>query len=676
MFIFKDIPFLRICLPFVAGILVAVPLGLNAVALPLFFVLVLIGVILTWLKSSSLNKLLFFLCADAFLFCFAINLSYSCNIVKNKAFYGLYAKKDSTNKMIVVIKDLPVQKQKFVKCELKVLKVKTKTGYKNTKGDLIGYFKNAQLTNQLQAGNVLLINSKLLEIESPKNPYEFDYKSYMAHRQVYYTTFIDSGAFAITPHAAPLSSLWLIGLKIKKHLLWNLKNSELDKNAYGICAALLTGYDDDIDTSVMEAFSHSGTLHVLSVSGLHTGLIYLVLSFLFDLIDRKKKYKIIKFVFITGCLWLFALVTGFSAPVLRAVIMFNLLGFGKIFFRSDYRNQINILLVSAFMLLCYNPFLIYNIGFLLSYFALFGILFFQPIFAKLWQPHTKITLLIWQSVTASFAATLSTLPFTLFYFKQFPLWFFICNLIVVPATFVILLMAILVVLKVTPVCKIINFIIIFLTSFINLFNREGAGYIDNIHFTAIDAILLSLLLIIITVGFYFRSYKYIIYSAIVLLCWQVNGLITSYNAKNKNYLTVYHLKKQNAFSIKNKKEVVINSIGIADFSFHVKPHLISFNNPSINGKAFNHVISRIKHFLIIDKQNLWPVTDYRNISVLVISNNCKVKATDLQQFNNLKTIVADGTNNRYTIKQLAKLCSKFGVEFFSTQSKGAYVCEI
>lgn len=661
----------------VAGILVAVQLKLNAVVLPFLFVLLGIALILILLqKKTGLNKLLFFLCADIFLFCFGVNLTYSYNIVNEKAFYGHYAKIDSTSKMLVVVKDLPVQKQKFVKCELKVLQVKTNTFYTNTKGTLVGYFKNSQASSSIQAGDVIVINSKLMEIESPKNPLEFDYKTYMAHRQIHYTTFIDSCAFAITGNEAPLSAVWLMGLKIKKHLLSTLKNSGLDKDAYGICAALLTGYDDDIDSSIREAFSHSGTLHVLSVSGLHTGLIYLVLAFMFDLIDRKKKHKITKFIFITLCLWLFALITGFSAPVLRAVIMFNLLGFGKIFFRSDYRNQINILLVSAFMLLCFDPFLIYNIGFLLSYFALFGILFFQPLFAKWWQPERKFTLMIWESFTASFAATISTLPFTLFYFKQFPLWFFICNLIVVPTTFVILLLAVLVVLKVTPVYKIINCIIILLTYFINFFNREGAGYIDNIHFTAIDAVLMSLLLFFITLGFYFRSYKYIMFSVVLLLCWQLNGIIISYNAKNQNYLSVYHLKKQNAFSIKNKQEVVIDSIGLADFNFHVKPHLISFNNPAIDQKPFNYVITPSNHCLIVDKQNFWPKADYRHISVLVISNNFKVKATDLQQFSNLKTMVADGTNNRYTIKQLAELCSKFGVEFYSTQSKGAYVLEI
>src|SRR6476620_11471941 len=140
---------------------------------------------------------------------------------------------------------------------------------------------------------------------------------------------------------------WQAGLSCKEFVLKSLKEGGLSAEAYGICAALLTGYDADIDSGIMEAFSHSGTLHVLSVSGLHTGLIYLVLSFLFDLADRRKNRKLLKFLFITFFLWGFALVAGFSAPVLRAVIMFNLLGFGKIFFRAGARHQVNILCVSA-----------------------------------------------------------------------------------------------------------------------------------------------------------------------------------------------------------------------------------------------------------------------------------------------------------------------------------------
>jgi competence protein ComEC len=571
-----------------------------------------------------------------------------------------------------VVNDLPVEKEKTLKCELKLLQVKTDSVYKTSQGTLIAYFRKS-FAGKIKTGQTIFLNTQLVTIEAPKNPGEFDYKNYMMNKQITHVCFPDSNSFAILNIESRISPVWYFGLRVKQKILTALKESKLSADAYGICAALLTGYDDEIDRSVMDAFSHSGTLHVLSVSGLHTGLIYLVLSFLFDFIDRKKKKKITRFLFITICLWFFALITGFSAPVLRAVIMFNLLGFGKIFFRNDYRNHINILLASAFTLLCYNPFLITDIGFILSYFALFGILFFQPVFSELWEPENRIAKSLWQNVTASFAATVSTLPFTLFYFKQFPVWFFICNLVVVPATFVILMLALLVVLKMGNIAACINSLIKFLIWFIGLFNFSGLGYIDNIDFSKTDAILLSAFIFIISLTFYKRSYRYVVYLFLLLIFWQTNALIVSWQVKQQNLLTVYHVKKESVFSVKNKIEVYLDSVSDKVFNFHIKPQMISFNYPAIITRKFNYIHSGNKTILVLNKKNFWPEIDKKSVSTLVISNNFRLSSKDLEEFSSLKLLVADGSNNNYILRHLEELCSKFGIEFYSTKHKGAYM---
>lgn len=673
---FKHIPFFRILIPFVTGILLSSLLELPLISWLVLLCILLITLCFAFFKSKPVFKISFILCTDIFLFLMAVNLVNVNRAANDKFFYGHLIKQDTINRLLVVIDEVPVEKEKFIKCGLKVLTVKKENEHKAASGRLIGYFKKSVNANQLKAGNVVLINSMLLEVEPPKNPYEFNYKNYLANKQIHYISFVDSSSFQLTQATGGISPIWLFGLKTKEYILSALKNGGLTKEAYAICAALLTGYDHDIDNTVMEAFSHSGTLHVLSVSGLHTGLIYLVLAFICDLIDRRKKYKIARFVFITICLWSFALVTGFSAPVLRAVIMFNLLGFGKIFFRNDYRNQINILFVSAFILLGYDPFLIYDIGFLLSYFAMFGILFFQPIFSNLWQPGNKISSYLWQSISASFAATLTTLPLTLFYFKQFPLWFFICNLVVVPATFIILLLAVLVVLKVSKTALIINGLIKLLIAFINLFNVSGAGYIDGIHFDWLDSLVLTLIIIIISAAFYYRSFSYLVYSIIIILFWQLNGIISSYNEKQKKLFTVYHVKKERAYSIKNKKNVISDTLTSSNFNYHVKPHFVSFNYPGVTLKTFNLIKTGAHRILILNKRNFWPADGYKQATLLVISGNFKIYEKDLAEFPNLKTIVADGTNNRYIVKHLAELCSKFGIRFHSTHYNGAYLQEL
>lgn len=675
--VLSSIPFFRICIPFAAGILLALQFTDTSVNWLVLVLLLLSALSFLFLEQQSkFSKILFLICTDIFLLGLAVNLVNQTRVTNHSLYYGKFIKDDVPTKVMGVINGLPQHTGNFIKCELKVLEVKKGSAYIKANGTIIAYFRNSGAASQIKFGQTILVNAKLLEPEDPKNPLEFNYKNYLRNKQVQHMCFVDSISFSRIHSPSVISTIWAIGLTAKETVLARLKNSELTQEAYAICAALLTGYDNEIGRDVTEAFSHSGTLHVLSVSGLHTGLIYLVLAFMFGLIDRKKKYKLLQFIFITIFLWFFALLTGFSAPVLRAVIMFNLLGIGRLFFRNNYQNQINLLLVSAFILLCYDPFLITDIGFQLSYFAMFGILFFQPIFAAIWKPGNKVTEYIWQSISASFAATLTTLPFTLFYFKQFPLWFFVCNLVVVPLSFVVLLLAVLVVIKIAKTALLVNWLVAFLNWFIQLFNSSSGGYIDNIDFNLIDAMLMSAVIILISAAIYYRSYRYVLYVFLFIITWQINGLIDSYRAKDEKLFTVYQIKKQAVCSVKNKNFVIADSIKHEDYTYHVRPQLVSFNYPRLNYQKFNYVKTVDQTILLLNRRNFWPDINPRAVLTLVVSNGFKLKESDMETFTHLKLLVADGSNNSYEVKQLAKLCSKFGVEFYSTKEKGACILNL
>jgi competence protein ComEC len=670
---FTTIPFFRILIPFVSGIIVGITFDLNFINL---FYLVLLFIPIIFLNFYSAGKRsykkFFLICADVFLFLFGLNSVYLKDLNKQEYYYGNQVSTDSVLNFITIVNDLPVKKEKYIKCELKVLKVKSGKIYKDVRGTIVGYFKKSSPAYHLKQGQTILIKTQLTELLAPKNPFEFDYKSYLYNKQIYHTAFIDSVSFAILNTKNNLTGIWSLGLSCKEFILTRLANSVLSQNASAICAALIAGYDDEIDRSVLEAFSHSGTLHVLSVSGLHTGLIYLALNALFNLFDRKRKYYLTRFILITVFLWAFALVTGFSAPVLRAVIMFNLLGYGRIYFRAQYKNQLNILLVSAFVLLCYDPFYILDVGFLLSYFALFGLIYYQPRFAAVWQPKNKLLNYSWQSITASLAATLSTLPLTLFYFKQFPLWFFICNLIVVPATFLLLVLAVFVIFKVGFVSLLVNSIVSALVFFINLFNSKSIGYVDSIYFYFNDVLFLSLFIVFLSVAFQYRSQKQLKYSVLVLIFWQFTSLIISYYCKSDSLLCVYNAKNKTAVSIKNKTQVSLFCEDQKNYNFYIRPHLISFNYPEVNNTLFNMVTTHERSILILTKPGFWPNTDLAKINTLILANNFRLTEADFKLFSNLQTIVLDASNNTRACVYAEELSRKFGVNFHATKTMGAY----
>lgn len=664
-------------IPFVIGILLSIQFQFHEVNFIYFIVVLALAMGLKIKKDQNVfTKRAFLIFIDILFFLLAINLVYTSNTANKSSYYGRYLKNDSANYFIASICDLPIEKEKFIKCKLQISEIKTDSGYRKSEGTIFGYFKKGNYNPKLKVGATLIIKTKLIPIDEPKNPYEFDYKSYLYNKQIYHTAFINEKTFDVLHTPNQLNSIWYNGLLIKQYILQKLKNSQLSANAFGICAALLTGYDDEIDKQVVESFSHSGTLHVLSVSGLHTGLIYLVLSFLFDLIDRKRKYKLLKFLMVTILLWSFALITGFSAPVLRAVIMFNLLGFGKIFFRSDHRNQINILLVSAFILLCCNPFFITDVGFLLSYFAMFGLLYIQPKLANNLHPDNYFLSWLWQGTTASFAATISTLPLTLFYFKQFPLWFFVCNLIVVPASFLILLLALLIVFKVGFAAIIVNYLTSWLITFITFFNSASYGFIDNIDFSFNDALFLSVLIISLSIAIQTKSYKQLAFSFVVLISWQIFAMVISYNSKSENLFIVYQINKKHSMIIKNKTLSVLNELDSSSFLYHIKPHVISFNNTSMVIKDFNYFTKNNKSYLILNKANFLPEVSFQNIDVLVLANNFRLTKAYMETFSNLKTIIVDGSNNNITTKKNEELSRKFGIELIKTKQKGAYILNL
>lgn len=675
--VFSNIPFFRILIPFVSGILVCIHLTSPEFNFLFLAPFILIPLLLRLKKvQTRLMKYISLISTDVFFFLLAIQLVNSSNLKNHSDYYGKYYKTGEAAQIIATVNDLPVEKEKFIKCYLKVIEINSDAGFLKTKGNIIAYFKRSVNDKDLTAGATVFFKAKLLEVDPPKNPFEFDYKNYLSNKHIYHTSFIEANSFEILNVPVQLNPIWYNGLLIKQHILRTLKQSALTPVAYGICAALLTGYDDEIDKQVVESFSHSGTLHVLSVSGLHTGLIYLVLSFLFDLIDKKKRFKIFKFFIITVLLWAFALITGFSAPVLRAVIMFNLLGFGRIFYRADHRVQINILLVSAFILLCYDPFFITDVGFLLSYFAVFGLIYFQPKLMANWQPTNYLSKELWKGTTASFAATISTLPLTLFYFKQFPIWFFICNILVVPASFIILLLAFLLVLKVAFAAAIINYLVSALVAFITFFNSAKYGFIDGIDFSFYDALFLLFFIIVFTISIQLKSYRNLSFCLILLIWWQASALVVSYNSKTETLLAVYHVNKNNFIVVKNRTRATINHLDSAQFIFHIKPHITSFNNSSLTTKDYNHIVKGQRSVLVLNKKDHWPAISFAKISLLVLANNFKISGKDLEAFSSLKTIVMDGSNSNYSIKKVEELCRKFGIELIRTKQQGAYIRDL
>lgn len=665
-------------IPFVLGIICCVFTKLSFQYYPLFFSLIIIILLFAFKNKlqKKVIKWIWLILLDVVLFNLGLIITQQKDARLNSHHVSHSVMYDSAQFYIAELNEIPLEKEKSLKCYLKLLYIKKGNEYIKVNGDIIAYIKKPNSLKPSDVSKTIVFKGKLQEIATPKNPLEFDYKAFLANRQIYYSTFLQNNSFLLLKYETKKTTLWEIGLRIKSRILSQLKDSGLSSNAYGICAALITGYDDDIDKNVMSAFSHSGTLHVLSVSGLHTGAIFLVLNFLFNLFDRNKKYKLARFIFITLFLWSFALITGFAAPVLRAVLMFNLFGFGEIYFRNKSSNRTNILLVSAFILLLFNPYYLFEIGFLLSYFAIFGLIYFQPLVNGIFNFENKILAYCWGTIAASVSATISTLPITLFFFKQFPIWFFITNIIVVPVCIALLGLGVLAMIKFSYLTLFINLTVDSLISFIELFNSENIGYIDFIDFRISDAIFLSLLIPLIMQVIKSKGFSSFTLMFSVIIVWQLINLLQISSSKKSSSFNVYSTKSESHFVLKNTTTCYHNGSLNSGFNYSIKPHLTSFNYPHIIYHPFNHIKYKTIEFLVLNNNHKWPLMNYKSVTGLIISNNFKLNESDIKQFSKLKVIISDATNNKHTSRIHQELSRKFNIEFYDTNKKGAYILSL
>jgi competence protein ComEC len=378
-------------------------------------------------------------------------------------FYGL----NSYDKLIVVVNNVPEEKAKSVRTFVTVSKLVSNGRIKKVKGNLLVYFKKDSSSLRLSYGDELMLNVKPKTIPEPIIG-QFNYKRYLIWHQVFERAYCKSNQWIlIRSHQGSSFLSWIYDWR--REISNILKSTFKNKDEYAVANALLIGDDNDIDSDLMSAYTASGTLHVLSVSGMHVGVIYLLLAFVLGRLEKQKNLRNIYYPLIIILVWLYGILSGSSASVLRAAAMLTIVVFGK--WINAKSSMYSSLCVSLFALLLYNPFLITETGLQLSYLAVFGIVYLHPKIYKSWSPPMWLVHKGWELTSISIAAQMVTAPLGFLVFGQFPNYFIIANLIVIPATTIAIYLTILQVLfkDVLMLEKIIIFCNTEIIAFVNRF---------------------------------------------------------------------------------------------------------------------------------------------------------------------------------------------------------------
>lgn len=432
-------PFLRITFFFVLGVISSVYTNLK-VSSSTVFITVLASFVIYSLLYASVRKIRFFslnLLISIALFSGIYIMGFAITWLNTPVNHYNHVK--HVTKEIVaysaIVREQPVAKTKSHRILVAITEVKTKVGWQQAEGKLFLYVKSDTLESPIKYGQQLLISGTPQKITPPKNPEEFNYKQYIGFQGIYYQHFITTDKLSIIGEGLGNSVIGY-SLKARRWCEQVIKHHVSSPRERAIALALIVGVKDEIDADISTAYAAAGAMHVLAVSGLHVGVIYWIISLLFKPYQNRKYGKWIFLLVTLFGLWSYAFVTGLSASVLRAVTMFSFVTIGSVSNRQT--NIYNTLSVSAFVLLCYNPYLIMAVGFQLSFLAVFGIVYLQPKIHNLFYVSNKWLDKVWAITSVSIAAQIATASLVVLYFHQLPSYFFISNLFVIPGAFLML----------------------------------------------------------------------------------------------------------------------------------------------------------------------------------------------------------------------------------------------
>ena len=548
---------------------------------------------------------------------------------------------------------------------------------KITTGEVLLNIQKDCLLVNFNINDKILLKNNFVGVHEPLNPHQFNYKKYLENkgiRQQIYSTkkeilFLDSD------DSSPLGVIHTIRLKIQK----SLEQYNFSKDELSVMNALLLGQRQDISDELTANYSKAGAVHILAISGLHVGIILVLLSFVLKPLERVKRGKLIKLVLIISFLWFFAVLAGMSASVTRAVTMFSALALGQFFNKKNAVEQS--LVFSMFIIVLWKPIFLFDIGFQLSYLAVFGIIWIQPLVYNVWAPKLYIVAKGWQLFTVSLAAQIGVLPLSLFYFHQFPGLFFVSNLLIIPFLGVILGTGIIVVVlsyySVLPtfMVTIYGSIISILNKTVVFIAKQETFLFSDISFSATKMFFLYLIIIACFQFIQKRNTKRCIFFLSLVLVYQSVSFYEKYKTEITNQFIVFH---------KSRNSIVGKRIGARLEVYHNMDTLIYNQNVLKNytvGERIKEVnYDEISNFLQIDNQVILFIDANGNYDIkglqqpiLVLRQSPKINLERLIKMLNPTLVIADGSNYKSYVSLWRASCLELQTPFWSTREKGAYI---
>ncbi|TBW28061.1 ComEC/Rec2 family competence protein [Gramella sp. KN1008] len=527
-------------------------------------------------------------------------------------------------------------------------------------------------SSSLKMGDEVLIPWRSNEISRPLNPFQFNYRSYMQKLGVERQISITTNQLKIIGHIENITSTaW----NLREQLITELQKYNFKKDEMAVFQALILGQRRDITDELYKYYAAAGAIHILAISGLHIGILLLLLNFILKPVESFKKGKYIKPILVILLLWSFALLTGLSPSVVRAVCMFSFLAIGLQMNRKT--STLNSLFVSMFFLLLINPRFLFQAGFQLSYLAVFSIIVFQPPIYRLLKPKIKVIDYFWKIISVSLAAQIGVLPLSLYYFHQFPGLFLASNLVVLPLLGIILGLAIMVILMaligILPdiLAELFGQVLSFLNSFIH-----RIANIDSLVFSEIDLSLLQCLtlylcilgILLILVKPNFARLCFLLTS---ILLFQLSSFYNRISIPPQE-LVVFHKSRESLIGKKQRDLLYLFKSNQINTGF-IKDYIRERKIENIELDEIPGILSFSKDLiLVIDTAANYKLPDFKP-EIIIVRNSPRLNMDRLIQQLQPGQIIADGSNYLTYVERWRRTCNSKKIPFHHTGEKGAFI---
>lgn len=549
---------------------------------------------------------------------------------------------------------------------------------KKSIGKILVNIKKDSTINQLQVDDHLAVKMNFNEISKPLNPFGFNYKRYLQQQQIHHQIYGENSQFLRLPKTN--RTLKGIAANIREKITKSLIHYGFKSDELAVVNALLLGQRQNLTSDLQQSYVGAGAIHILAISGLHIGIMLLILTAVFKPLHYFKHGKLTATIIIITILWLYAILAGLSASVVRAMAMFTAIAIALFVNRPS--NVYKTLVISMFFLLLFNPYYLFEVGFQLSYLAVFSIVWIQPKIYNLWKPKFWALDKLWQLLTVSTAAQIGVLPLSLYYFHQFPGLFFVSNLVIIPVLGIVLtagiVIIILSVLQITP--QLMADAYIFVIQQMNNFVR----WIAHQEYFIIQQISMSFLLMVAFYALLFFWLKWLekkvfyrftlVLISIVLL--QTVFIFEKYAVQSANEFIIFNENKTSIVAKRTGSLILFNTSAdsLKTASKFKKAYLVGarLDEMLTSEKIKNLYFFKDETILVVDSLGLYKFNSVKP-TIVILRQSPKINLERVLKYSNPKIIIADGSNYKSYLKDWEQTCIKNKTPFHNTMQKGAFV---